>query len=404
MGVPKAELSFKLINTGPVAFVREYQFSLPQGVEEGLVLLPKEERIIKTVNEESGQQMMNLFFENDVVGQGKAREFGLEFNATHFLTARGLTRTIAIPTFFGAGSFSKYQTQVNLPTNWGEPTTVTPAPISVTGSAGRKTYVFNQNEGEIINVIYGEGQTLQFAFGHTLTNLSNSPAYQELILPSDKQNLQIIYANLTPSPASWHLDDQGDWHAYYLLGVGEEVKVMADGYLIYAKVQEDLVIEEFYPNLEGELKFWHTEAIPVEFLDESLVDKVATEVELKRFGVLPLLNYYQVTINNLSGRTINNLQLQLNSTSTQFNFKPTQTDFTLMPWQKSEILIKVSNRQWWPPYQNLDFSVATIYNYDQTLNYQDVTGLIISYPIFVLTGGLIAAMITVGSILIARKK
>ena len=259
----KATLDFRLTNTTPTQFVSQYQFAIPGENLAGLVVLPKEQKITKEQRQETSQTVLTLTFDNDVVGQGKAREFGVEFSATPYLVQRGLTRVITIPALSGSDTFTSYQTLVTVPTAWGNPNQMTMA-MKQAPATGLMTYTFDQSSGQDIYLIFGEAQYLAFTYQGELINTSNAPTYQEFEFPGDLPGISWYYTQLEPQPERWRRGDSGTWYGYYLLDTGKSLTVTTAGYLTYYQVNADFVASQFYPDLPFNLTTWNVEVLPEE--------------------------------------------------------------------------------------------------------------------------------------------
>lgn len=400
----KVVLDFKLINASPTTFVTHYQISVPEAGVSNLVLLPKNQKINQEQSTVDRQNVFNLTFENEVVGQGKSREFALEYHDSNLLKVRGNSKTIKIPSLHNAQDFSKYQSIISLPTHFGKPDSIKPQPLKVDQQAGVMVYTFDQTQGQEIEFIYGTEQFLQFSFSYLLTNNQNSPAYQEIILPKDTDNLKIIYANLWPLPHNWQIDEENNWLGYYLLKTGENITVVADGYLIYNQVDKEFDINNYFSKVAADFQSWNIETIPQEYLEASIEGKIKLNSYLDKFSFLPLPGRYRLSIQNQSGQSWYNLSWHAISDKPEIIINQSQGEFTLLPWQTIDLIIQTRNQQWWQLYQSSKIKFTLTNQEGKIIDEYIQDGLCLSYFTIIIIGSLVASSVTAGSILVARFK
>jgi hypothetical protein len=400
---PKVQLDFTLTNTTPTLFVDHYQVVVPESGVSGLVLQPREQTITQQKTTTDGSYILDLAFDNEVVGQGKARAFGVEYVSADLLRQRGQTQVITIPPLFGSQDFDTYQTTVTVPSSYGPPTVITPEPSQVASSAGQLTYTFDQRSEQVVTIVYGQQQLLQFSLQYTLSNHTSAPTYQEIVFPGDQADLQAIYAHLWPSPVSWAADPDGSWRGYYLLPIGTELTVTADGFFRYHQVQQDFDFAAHFPQVTAQVQIWNLSDLPEEFTYDHLGELPLT-ITLAQFGIFPRLGTYQISVPNLTGRTWPQLSLSVTDQLDHYQISATPSTFALFPWQKTDIIAKLKLKQWWWPYRRFHLLVQI---HDQTGNLihsQQQSGISISYGAFIALGGLFGLTGTAWSLLVARRK
>ncbi len=385
-GAPaKVKLDYTLTNTNPVYFVDNYQIVLPGDGISGLVLQQKEQEITKEQHSDHNRQILELSFENEVVGQGKSRQFSLEYTDSNLLQPRGGSSLIRINPLVGSEHFDHYKTIVRLPQTFGAPDLVQPEPVKVGTGSGQLVYTFDQSQGEKIEIGFGRDQVLQFSLNAQRRNRTNFPAYQTVRFPGNRDQVQFIYRQIAPQPVAWYDNDDGSWMGVYLLDTGEQLNVAADGYLIYNQIDHDFYIRSFYPGMEQELSVMDT------FGDADLeaTKSVTITADVKQHGILPILDRYQFKINNLSGAQRDNWFVRIMSHNPKIRVGDSVSPLTLKPWQATMFTTSIRG-PWWQPYSFFELQVEIIDEQGERVDAQTVRGLSLSYPAFAALGALIA--------------
>ncbi len=400
----KVTLDYKLTNKSATAFVDSYQLKVPDNGVTSLVLQQKDQEIDKTLTNENGFNVFELKFLNQVVGQGKSREFSLEYNDSSLMTVRGKNVIIRLPVIGEGTNYQKYQITVTVPTGFGEPSSVTPAPTKKTSRAGQAIYTFVLAAPTEIVIKYGETQTFQFSWEKELINQSNTTTYQQLNLPLDNEKEKFLYAFLTPTPTLSQVKDS-EWQLFYLLKPREKIKIQASGYLTATGVDETYTIEDHLPaDLKNVWRGFFVDNIPEAVMTKVKEATPEVKVNLSKWWFLPLPGHLIIDVYNQNGQTINNLELQATTMTNLVEIQMKEKKVKLLPWQKSTYHLRLKNRQWWPLYQETKIVVTLLDNQGQKIRETEYEGLALAYRTLAISGGLLAAAITAGSLLVARKK
>lgn len=400
----KVTLTYKLTNKSAAAFVDSYQLKIPEDGVTSLVLQQKEQEIEKNLTNENGFNIFELKFLNQVVGQGKSREFSLEYNDASLMTVRGKNVVIRLPVIGEGTNYQKYQITMTIPTSFGEPSTLTPEPTKKTSRAGQVIYTFTFTTPQTIVIKYGETQTFQFSWEKELTNQSNTANYKQLNLPIDNDREKFLYAFLTPTPTLSQIKDS-QWQLFYLLKPQEKIKIQASGYLTATGVDETYVIEDHLPaDLKNDWRGFFVDNIPEEVMIKVKEATPEIKVNLAKWWFLPLPGLLTVDVYNQNGQMINDWQLAATTSSNLVTATVRETWVQLLPWQKSTYHLQLKNRQWWPLYQETKVTVTLLDNQGQKIQETEYEGLALAYSTLAISGGLLAAAVTAGSLLVARKK
>ncbi|MDO5561932.1 MAG: hypothetical protein Q4G02_04165 [bacterium] len=402
----QVELKFKLINTSPTTYVESYRLIVPEKNVSGLVLQQEDQNIEKTLTTENGQNIFDLRFLNQVVGQGKARTFTVEYNDAGLVEAKGKNIIVRLPSMNSEQPYQKYQAVVTLPTSFGDLAKVTPEASKVLQRAGQTIYTFDLSTPQEILFQFGQEQLSQFSFEKTLSNQTNYAAYQQINLPLDDQNQQFLYAYLTPTPDYYRIEN-GVWQAFYLLKPWTDVNVNAAGYVRVWQVDENYFLSDHLPS--DILSVWQSffvEEIPQDFLALQVLSPATVQVQnrLDQWWILPLPGHFLVDVYNQTGQVANNLNLRVTTNTDSMTVEPAETIFSLLPWQKTTLPVRVQSQNWWPLYQEVDLKLTLTNSNGEILHESEQTGLSLAYRTLALIGGFFAAAVTGGSILVARRQ
>jgi len=398
----KVKLDFKLTNASATTFVESYQITVPEAGVSALVFQPKEEKVEKKIASVNGQQQLDLNFTNEVVGQGKSRAFGVEYDDTNLIKIRGKNRLITIPALANAGSYRSYRTQVTIPTSFGEAVSLTPTPTKTDQLAGEVVYTFDQSDGQPIKLQYGQEQYLQFELRIPLENKSNAPVYRQITLPNNKADLEINYVSLQPQLDSWQIAANGDWLGFYLLQPGESIEFLAQGFLTASQTETDFAIANYFPTLVP--YFWavNIEQIPDEYVTAS--PQAALNLDLSRIGALPLPGQYEVEITNLTGYNWTNLTLEVTEKNQAVTLWPETQTINLLPWQTTTVTVHTRPKTWWHFYEQSQLELVVKDQNGTTISTTSYQEISLAYLTLAIAAGVLAAAVTGGSILVARRK
>ncbi len=404
----KVELNFTLTNSSATTYITNYQLNLNRTEISSLVVQPKKQEIEKEIKTEGGQFSIDLKFINQVVGQGKSREFSVEYIDAGLAQIRGKNVIVRIPPLLATDNYRKYQVKVTVPTAFGELTAAVPSPIKKETKAGVSIYEFNLNTPEEIVLQYGSEQILQFNIEQALVNESQTSVYKEIHLPTNSPEQEFYYAFFKPEPTS-HLANEQGLFLYYLLSAGEKKNFQTQGYAKLKNLDENYKLEDHLPpSIKSGWQSFFIEEIPAEFL-ATLNEKPTLEMELDRWWFLPLPGRNLVMIENHTGSKKTDLLLQVATSNDKVKIEPSSQSINLWPWQKTVALVEVSPLDWWPIYQQTDLQLKLLASSNdsqeqQILDEKERSSFTLSYPSLALIGGFFATAITSWRLLVARRK
>ena len=398
----KVKLDYTLTNRSPTVYVSQYQLVIPDIGVSGIVFQPGEQKVNKQEHQDHDRYIIDLEFTNEVVGQGKSRQFGLEYTDRHLLKRRGQAQVINIDTLPNRQDFDEYKLIVRVPQHFGTPDLISPMPVKTGTGSGQLVYTFDGRETSQITIGYGQEQILKYNLNYHLFNPDNAPAYQVVSFPGDNQDLQFIMTSLNHQPNSWRPQADGSWQGIYLLSAGQELEIEADGYVIDKIIDRDFRIADYYPQLNSQFSAFNVDALAPEDLQTSQQEIIFT-TDVGHQGALLRLDQLILTLNNQTGYSHDDYTLEITDIRGNVNIS-VPTSLQLRPWQKSVIIAPIKPQRWWQPYAPFSARVNIYDSQKQLVTSSHVTGVGFSWAAFAALGGLGGLAAIAGSLLVARRQ
>lgn len=241
---------------------------------------------------------IGITFPDEVVGQGKVRDFYIEYDNHDLATIAGRVLEIHIPQLGDGSTFNVNKTTLITPSYFSIPVRVTPEPTSVDFRQDQVISKFDRPNGESISSIYGYEQVYKLTLRYSLENSTSSQALAQISLPPDTSFQKMHYHSLDPLPQEMKKDEDGNWIATY--------KIPANTATIVHLTAETLLTLE--PNLSvpvtsptsdhtRNLEYWESD-------DFSIVEKAQNNPSSSQIYdyVVKTLNYSrkELSLDNIS--------------------------------------------------------------------------------------------------------
>lgn len=232
--------------------------------------------------------IINLVFNEKVVGKDKTLNFTLEYESLDFASKKGQVWEIIIPKVANIEEIEEYNLTLNVPLILGEAAYLSPKPIS----SQPPSYFFNKTAGaKGIMAAFGECQIFDFKISYYLKNPDMNFKIMQIALPPDTAYQKIIYQKIEPKPEEIIVDDDGNWLASYKLGPKGELKIVTLGSAqIFLKpiTGYGLLITD-YKDYLGPQKYWEVDDPEI----KNLAKKLKTSRKIYDFVVKTLSYDYQ---------------------------------------------------------------------------------------------------------------
>jgi transglutaminase-like putative cysteine protease len=251
--------SFTVTNTTPSYYISKYGYQTSLSGITGVSVTnegsPLEPQIDKTAEKTS----ISFDFPNEIVGEGKKRNFSIQFSSPVFATLNGKVLEITIPKTQQIGAYTKSSLIVRVPKEFGQPYRIDPSPTTIRDLAGWSEFVYQNYSGQGITAVFGESQRYQLDLTYYLDNPQNYKVSTSLTLPPDTPYQRMLYTNLDPKPENVTLDEDGNWLAEYYLEPLEQKVVTAQAFteLSVNPKHKQLTINE--SKFTQPLEYWETQ-------------------------------------------------------------------------------------------------------------------------------------------------
>lgn len=205
----------KITNKTPTVYLKQYALKTSYfGLHNIVVRSGQKEYSTNIVSNEEGTSI-GITFEDDVVGQGKVRDFYIEYSNPDLAMVAGKVLEVHIPKLGDENSFDSSRTILNTPVFFSYPVRVTPQPTSSDFVQTEVKTIFDRPSGESISAIFGTEQNYKLVLRYHLENASSNPGIAQISLPPDTQYQKIHYHDLNPLPDDIKRDNDGNWIASY---------------------------------------------------------------------------------------------------------------------------------------------------------------------------------------------
>ncbi len=214
-GITQVSHHIRITNKTPTIYLKQYALKTSYyGLEEIVVKSGNKEIQANTVSNNSGTNI-GITFEDDIVGQGKTRDFYIEYRNSDLATVAGNVLEVHIPQLGNNKSFNSNKTILVTPAYFALPVRVTPEPVSSDFIQTQVKTEFIRPNGDSISAIFGTEQNYKMILRYHLENPSSSPAIAQIALPPDTQFQKLHYHSLDPLPNEIKKDIDGNWIATY---------------------------------------------------------------------------------------------------------------------------------------------------------------------------------------------
>lgn len=171
-------------------------------------------------------------FKEQVVGLGKQYKWSLKFKSKDFAQAQGKVWQVSVPRAPKLTDKEDYKLTLAIPVSFGDPTTITPSPVSQNEAGGKILFHYTKNQilqnGILAN--FGDEQLLDFKINYSLNNNNNVlPAIARVSIPPDTNLQDILINKISPEPENVTVDEDGNYLAWFKVGRGENVQVIVEG-------------------------------------------------------------------------------------------------------------------------------------------------------------------------------
>lgn len=247
----------RITNKTPTLYLKQYALKTNNiDLEKPIVKIGPTAIPANIVTTQEGTSI-GITFPDEVVGQGKVRDFTIEYTNPSIAVIAGRVLEIHIPRFGDDQSFTTNTATVLTPIYFSKPVRVTPQPNSIDFVQTQAKMVFTRTNGESISAIFGQEQNYKLSLRYHLENTTSAAAITQISLPPDTTFQKVFYHSLDPLPQEMKQDSDGNWIATYKIGAASvmTVQLAAD---VQVNLEPDFSIPVTQPlseHITAE-KFW----------------------------------------------------------------------------------------------------------------------------------------------------
>lgn len=197
-------------------------------------------------------------FNQQVAGLGKTLHWTLQFKSKDFAQNLGKVWEVRVPKVASSTGLESYNLTLAVPSEFGDPTLISPIPKSqTTSSSGKLFLTFDKQKLQTLGVsaTFGVFQLFDFDLSYHLSNNNLMPIVTSIALPPDTAYQDIILQRINPKPINVTVDDDGNYLAWFRLKRGEDLNVEVVG---AAKLYTQSKVKN--PKLSSDLRAKYTKA------------------------------------------------------------------------------------------------------------------------------------------------
>lgn len=213
------------------------------------------------IQQKDSQTVINLVFNEQVVGTGKTYKFTISYEQADLAQKNGQVWEVFLPKPANPELITDYGLSLAVPLSFGELAFINPDPIEKKIENDLNIYRFSKNQllNSGVSAAFGQFQIFDFVLNYHLENPNLVLGETEIALPPDTAFQQVSYKKILPEPLNVRIDPDGNWLASFRLKPAEKIDISVAGKVkIFAKNQE-----RFFPptpdNLEKNLiseEYW----------------------------------------------------------------------------------------------------------------------------------------------------
>lgn len=254
------EQQFTLTNKKPTLYASQYAIEVGSNQIQNVKVFDRNGAIPANIVNTDKKTSIAISFEDVIVGEGKKRQFTVQFESSDIAIISGNVVEVYIPRFSDLANYDNYKVELRVPERFGQPARANPAPETVEVSNGYTVLNFSQVGDHGITALFGEKQIYDFNLRYHLENPTTSIGLAQIALPPDTSYQKVQYLSLEPKPKELEQDVDGNWIATYEVSAGRETEVQLSGKAtIYLAPQDNVPSPTVLKDHLTAQKYWQTE-------------------------------------------------------------------------------------------------------------------------------------------------
>jgi transglutaminase-like putative cysteine protease len=228
-GLTTIEQQFTLTNRMPTRYASQYAIEVGSNKVQNVKVFDKNGAIPANIVSSDKKTSIAISFEDIIVGEGKSRQFTVQFESPDIAIISGNVVEVYIPRFSDLARYDSYKVELRVPERFGQPARVNPQATRISQSSGYTLLEFSNLGDRGVTAIFGEKQVYDFILRYHLENPTQSIGVAQVALPPDTSYQKMHYHQLEPRPEIIEKDKDGNWIATYEVSAGRETEVVLSG-------------------------------------------------------------------------------------------------------------------------------------------------------------------------------
>ena len=286
--------AFTIKNLTPTYFVNRHGLRISSPNIKSVRVSDSSGEIPAEVTQTDNQTNIGITFPNQLVGEGKIRQFTITYINPDLAQIHGQVLEVAIPKQADPEQYDQITVVLNSPLLYGEPTRVTPnSNYSINNRNQQVSLTFNDLHGQGVSAIYGFQQVFDLKFRYFLENNDSQPVLLQVALPPDTPFQRLNYEQIEPRPENIERDKDGNWIATFYLG-GNTAQTVEAAATVVLTLEQNQMVPVIQP------QDFHIQAQPFWDINHHTIQQLAQEYNTPK-------TIYDFVTNNLIYKNVESL-------------------------------------------------------------------------------------------------
>lgn len=223
------EQQYTFTNKTPTLYTSQHTIEIGSNKVLNVKVFDKNGNIPANIVSSDKKTSIAISFEDIIVGEGKKRQFTVQFESPDIAIISGNVVEVYVPRFSDIARYDDYKVDLRVPEKFGQPARVNPPSSNTYQANGFTVLEFDNIQDNGVTAIFGEKQVYDLTLRYHLDNPTNSAGVAQIALPPDTGYQKVQYINLEPRPKLIEKDKDGNWIATFEVAAGRQLEVILNG-------------------------------------------------------------------------------------------------------------------------------------------------------------------------------
>ena len=253
------EQQYTFTNKTPTLYTSQHTIEIGSNKVLNVKVFDKNGNIPANIVSSDKKTSIAISFEDIIVGEGKKRQFTVQFESPDIAIISGNVVEVYVPRFSDLTRYDNYKVELRVPEKFGQPARVNPPSNNTFQSNGYTVLEFENIEDNGVTAIFGWKQVYDVTLRYHLENPTNSAGVAQIALIPDTGYQKVHYINLEPRPKLIEKDKDGNWIATFEVAAGRQLEVVLTGKAnVFLTPQSDFTDPVPTKDHVLDQKFWQT--------------------------------------------------------------------------------------------------------------------------------------------------